>query len=100
MSKKEIRICNGCGKEVNCIRLKFLNHTEEGFQLGSSSIPFGIIDYGDNGWQLCLDCFDKARKNNFELHVVGRLGDPHVLYDPKKHKPKKTIKVKKKLEVK
>lgn len=89
MSKKEIRICDGCGKEIEHIRLTFKYHDKSGDEGGQATIPFGIIDYGDTGWQLCPSCFDIARKNKFELHVVGDFGKTLGLLNPNKHKPKK-----------
>ena len=90
MTKREVRFCNGCGKEIPHIRIEFKSHSENGYEMGSSCIPFGIIDYGDNGWQLCTECFNRALKNKNVLHIVEN-GSIVERFDPKKHKPKQKM---------
>lgn len=85
MSTKEILICNGCGKEIPMLRITFKDYSENGYCMGVSSIPFGVSDTCDHGYDLCLDCLDKARKNKFVLCRV-KCGDKIESFNPKKHK--------------
>ena len=85
MSTKEIHICNGCGKEIPMLRITFKDYSENGYCMGESCIPFGVSDTCDHGYDLCLDCLDKARKNKFVLCRV-KCGDKLESFNPKKHK--------------
>lgn len=95
MSKREIRICNGCGKEIPMMRITFKDYSENGYQMGESCIPFGVSDICDHSYDLCLDCLDKARKNNFVLSRV-KCGDKiEPLSKRTERKIKKFMKLKK-----
>ena len=91
MSKKEIRICNGCGKEIPMMRITLKDCCENGYFMGESNIPFGISDVCSHDWDLCLDCLDKARKNKLVLIRV-KDGNNIICVNPPKIKKGKRIK--------
>lgn len=85
MSTKEIRICNGCGKEIPMLRITFQDYSQNGYCMGESCIPFGVSDTCDHSYDLCLDCLDKARKSKFVLCRV-KCGSTIESFNTKKHK--------------
>ena len=85
MSTKEIRICNGCGKEIPVLRITLMDYSENGYCMGESCIPFGVSDTCDHSYDLCLDCLDKAKKNKLVLCRV-KCGNSIESFNPKKHK--------------